>query len=103
MKILLRVITTFCLTFLSSPIYADLAISFACYNNPDTDMCKGLLIGAVDAAQATGKYCADVRTSYRDIINAWAIDMRRFPHKQSTSTYEGVVNVINVMGLTCKK
>ena len=103
MKILLRGFVTFCFIFLSPSICADLAISFACYNNPDTDICKGLLIGAVDAAQVTGKYCPDGRTSYSDIMNAWATDMKRFPQKQSTSTYEGMVNVIRVMGLSCKK
>ena len=103
MKILLRRLITSSLILLSPPIYADLALSSSCFNNPNTDICKGLLIGNIDAAQASGRYCPDGRTSYADIINAWATDMKRFPQKQSISTYEGMVNVIRVMGLSCKK
>lgn len=103
MKKLFQGFLTLCFIFLSPPIYADLALSLNCFNNPNTDICKGLLIGNIDAAQASGRYCPDGRTSYADIINSWVTDMKRFPQKQSVSTYEGMVNVIGVMGLSCKK
>ena len=89
--------------FTSSISNSMMAIGMACYENQETDLCKGLLIGTIDSAAATKKYCSDGRTSYGDIINSWSTEMRRFPEKRKLPTYLTMVSVIKNMGLACSK
>jgi hypothetical protein len=68
----------------------------------DEDFCKGYLIGAIDSARYSARYCPDVNTSYGDIIGSWKINFNRGLISRE-STQDGINKTIEIMGLSCKK
>ena len=83
--------------------FADLARSMYCYEHTNIEPCKSLLIGTIDAASATNKYCPDGHTSYGFLIEAWERDLNIHNERKNSSTYESMVLTIKNLGLSCEK
>ena len=79
---------------------ADLARSMYCYEHPNIEPCKTLLIGTIDAASATKKYYADGHTSYGFPIKAWQRGINIHNERKTISTYESMILTIRNLGLS---
>lgn len=97
----ISLVATFMLGIFSSNAIADLAEAYDCQRS-DSEQCKFLLIGAIDAAYANGKYCPDGKTSYGYLIDSWKRDLAKYPDRKSIPTYKSMVLTIKTLGLGCR-
>lgn len=83
---------------------ADLASVFCQdeYKIHDEKTCTGLLIGAIDALEALGYYCADGNTSYGYITETWRRLLKRDPNLKEIPTLWSVKRAIEELSLMCE-
>jgi hypothetical protein len=82
---------------------ADLAEAMECHKNLNDKTCSAILIGHIDSLSSAGGYCADGKTSYGFLQQAWARDVSKDENLLKLGTSLSMRMTIAKLNLSCNK